>query len=149
MLLAVESSAEDSKRYVCTGTKGERRFTETSISGCQEIPLEQGWRNFLVAPSAIVDIKPGVLSEGDGVTLWMRFYLAEEADDAKGRWAYDYLESLHKFYCGKRETVLIKGTYKLKGETVFVRSAGDSIIEKVDAGTVNEAIYLAVCEDDK
>src|SRR5690349_18436657 len=96
MLLAVESSAEESKRYVCTGTKGERRFTETSAKGCQEIELEQGWRNFLVAPSAIVDIKQGVLSEGDGVTLWMRFFLAEEADDVKGRWAYDYLESLHK-----------------------------------------------------
>jgi hypothetical protein len=150
MLLAVEASAEESTRWVCADKKGDRRFTESYANGCKEIKLEQGWKNFMVAPSAIVDIKPGdVLSERDGITVWMRFYLAEEADDAKGRWAYDYLESLHKFYCGKRETILIKGTYKLQGETVYVRSAGDSITEKVDPGTVNEAVYRALCEDDQ
>ncbi|HJV67437.1 MAG TPA: hypothetical protein VJ550_17000 [Geomonas sp.] len=150
ILTTVQAAAEEGKRYVCTDKKGDRRFTEQYAGGCQEIPLEPGWKNFGVTPSVIVDIKPGdVISERDGITVWMRFFLAEDADDVKGKWVYDYVESLNKFYCGKRETTLIEGTYKFQGETVYVRSPKESITETVDPGTVNDSIYRALCEDDQ
>ncbi len=150
MLIAVEATADQSKRYVCANKNGERHFTETYGKGCNEIQLEHGWKNFDVLPSAIIDIKPGnIISEPDGKTIWMRFYLAEIADDVNGKWQYDHVESLHKFYCGKRETRLIKGTYKLRGKTVYVRSSRESVMESVDPRTVNDAIYRSLCEDDQ
>ena len=55
------------------------------------------------------------------------------------------VESMHKFYCGREKTSLIKGTYMLDGKTVYVQPESESVTETVDPGTANEALYDFVC----
>ena len=140
------AKADGHTRYLCVGKNGERHFSFERSAGCKEIRLERGWVNFSLDPSAIVDVKSGsVVSEPDGKTVWVRFYLASVYDSEDGIWSYDYVESMHKFYCGREKTSLVKGTYKLDGRTVHVQPESESVIETVDPGTLNEALYDSVC----
>ena len=135
------------KRYHCTKINGQRYFSSEQSGACEENKLEQGWLNFAFIPSAIVDIKSkSGISEPDGKSIWLRFYLAEPIVDVAGRWKYDFVESLNKFYCGKRETRLVKGTYRLGGKTVYSRPEAEGINETVDPGTLNEKLYNVLCQ---
>lgn len=146
--IASHASAEGARRYRCTDSNGERRFTQTHEKGCEEIRLGRGWKNFGVLPSAIVDIRPAdIISVGDARSIWVRFYLAQVAQDVHGKWRYDYVESQHRFFCGKRETRLVRGTYKLHNRTVYLKRPQEAVNESVDPGTVNEALYRFVCKD--
>ena len=146
--IRTSAEADKSSRYLCVEENGQRYFSSQRSDKCKEIKLEQGWENFSLIPSAIVDIKAGsLISEPDGKTIWVRFYLAGVYAGVDGRWNYDYVESMNKFYCGKQETRLINGTYKLGGKTVHIRPESESVAESVDPGTLNEAFYNFLCED--
>jgi len=146
-MLPVLVSAGESNRYYCIQENRQGYFSSEQSSGCKKVQLEEGWVNFMLIRPVIVDIKPeSGISELDGKSIWVRFYLAEPVISADGRWEYDFIESLHKFYCGKGETRLIRGTYKLGGKTVYNRPEAEAITETVDSGTVNEDLYNFVCQ---
>ena len=147
LVLSVGASASPGGRYLCTEKTGQRHFASERSNGCEEIKLEPGWDNFGAVPSALVDVDPkSIVSQPDGKSMRVRFYLADVASDVNGKWKYDFLESTNKFYCGKRETRLSTGTYKLGGKVVYERSPTEAVSESVDAGTLNEALYQFLCE---
>jgi hypothetical protein len=145
--MAVNIHAAGRLRALCTREDGSRYFTQKLDANCRTNFLEEGWANFRFAETFIVDLLPeNIVREPDGAKLWTQFFFAQPIPSEDGTWRYDYVKSISKFYCGKRQTRLIQATYVLAGKRVYERSSAEAIVEEIEPGTVNEDLYKYVCK---
>jgi hypothetical protein len=134
------------RRSLCTRNDGSRYFSDQAASNCSAIPLDSGWVNFQNEPRVLVDIMPSTrVKKHDGTKIWTRFFLAEPVASSDGRWRYDALKSVTKYYCGTKQQRLIQGTYMLNGRPVYERSSAESLLEEIEPGTLAEGLYEYAC----
>ena len=86
-----------------------------------------------------------IVKEKDGTKLWTQFILSKAVPSGDGSWHYNAVRSISKFYCGKRQTRLIQGTYSLDGARVYERAFTEAITEEIDPQTINNTLYENVC----
>lgn len=143
---SVRLEANGSVRNLCVDTDGKRYFHREPTSNCTAIPLENGWVNIYTSSEVIVDVMPStVVKEKDGTKLWTQFFLADAIPSDDGAWRYNEVRSISKFYCEKRQTRLIQGTYSLDGRRVYERASTEAITEEIDPQTINNTLYENVC----
>lgn len=143
----LETKIESPVRNLCTMPNGKKYFTNQQGKSCTPVPLEAGWINFSTSPSFIVDIMPDkMVKEDDGTKVWTQFFLAESVESDDGKWKYDQVKNISKFFCKKKQTLLIQGTYSQRGSRVYERSSRESMIEEIEPGTINESLYEFVCK---
>lgn len=136
-----------SPRNLCTSDDGRRYFSDELAAHCVPVPLEHGWANFHSEPKVVVDVMPSKrVKERDGTKIWAQFFLAEPVPSDDGRWSYDYVKSITKYFCGTKQQLLIQGTYSLKGSRVYERSATESLMEEIEPGTLAEGLYNYACK---
>jgi hypothetical protein len=149
-LANIESSvgtANTSPRNLCTGDDRKKYFSDHAGRNCTPVPLNTEWVNFYSGPKVVVDIMPlKIVREADGAKIWAQFFLAESVASDDGRWRYDYVKGVTKYYCRTKQQLLIQGTYSLNGSTVFERGSTDSIVEEIEPGTLAEGLYEYVCK---
>lgn len=146
----IESSSAQANgppRNLCIGDDKRRYFSDQTGSNCTSVPLNRGWVNFHSEPKVIVDIMPSkIVRERDGTKIWAQFFLAEPVDSNDGRWRYDYVKSVTKYYCGTKQQLLIQGIYSLNGKPTYERTSTESIVEEIEPGTLAEDIYEYACK---
>lgn len=134
-------------RSLCTSEDKKKYFSKGLIRDCLINFREEGWVNFYMSPHVIVDIIPNrMVREKDGIKIWAQFFMADPVDSNNGEWHYDYVKSISKYYCGKKQTRMIQATYSLNGRNVYERSSMDSILEEIEPETINESLYNYVCK---
>jgi hypothetical protein len=137
----------NSTRNLCIANDGSRYFSAEPASHCTPVPLDRGWVNFHSEANILMDIMPAkIVKERDGTKIWAQFFIAQPVPSDDGKWSYDYVKSITKFFCGKKQQLLIQGTYSLNGRRVYERSSAESIVEEIEPGTLAEDVYRYACK---
>jgi hypothetical protein len=140
-------SESRSPRNLCTGDDGRRYFSKEFSENCVPLPLAQGWKNFGSWPEVVLDILPSkAVKERDGTKIWAQFFLAEAVPSEDGRWSYDHVKSITKFFCGTKQQLLIQATYSLNGRLIYERSSTESVMEEIEPDTLAEKLYEYACK---
>ena len=135
----------NSVRYRCPDKAGRAFFTNRLTEACVPVPLTAGWTNFVENSEFLLDIQMStVVREAGGVLIWTHYYLAEPLGTSDG-WEYDEMIARSTFYCGKRQTKLLEGTYRLRGQVVHTATQAEAYLEEVEPGTLSEDLYLQLC----
>jgi hypothetical protein len=139
-------SDKKSPRNLCTADDGKRYFSNEPAQNCIPVPLEHGWKSFRSGPAFVMDILPSkVVRERDGTKVWAQFFLAEAVPSDDGKWSYDHVKSVTKFFCGTKQQLLIQGTYSLNGRRIYERSSTESVMEEIEPDTLAEDLYHYAC----
>jgi len=140
----------NTSRFQCLKTNEGIFFSNISAKNCKPLPLEKGWQQFTLTKDYVVDLLlEQAVRETDGsMKIWHKFYLAAPISSEGGKWSYNYLKGVSKFYCKNKQTVLIQGTYILNGDIVNERNAKAALLEEIEPGTLNEGIWRLVCGKD-
>jgi hypothetical protein len=108
--------------------------------------IDDGWENFVFGQTLIIDYHPAsIVHEADGVKVWVQFISAKPIPlGPHGK--YDFVRSSYKFFCKSHQQLLIQGTYKLGGNTVWERLSNESILEEIEPGTVSGRLHGFFCK---
>lgn len=112
-------------------SKDEHKYF-TRFNEAESVPytLPKGWKNLYMSHNVVIDVKTNnIIKEKDGIKIWTHIYMTEAAISNEHHFKYDGVKGLNKFYCKKKQVMLIHGTYTLGRRIVYERSSNELLLK--------------------